>query len=103
MLPRDRIIAPSVYALSDREPPSSRSARRSPRVYYRQPCVTCGRTLRIHVELLGEHVTCQHCGRSFVARDPAASSAESDRQSPLLERANRLLSRLAAPTEAGQQ
>jgi DNA-directed RNA polymerase subunit M/transcription elongation factor TFIIS len=39
--------------------------------YFVQECPTCGRRLQVSVEYLGRKVACQHCGKTFTARDPA--------------------------------
>lgn len=63
--------------------------------YFQQPCPACGRRLLILVEYLGQQVCCGHCRRAFVARDASQDRGDVvDVDSPILERAERLLALL---------
>ena len=60
--------------------------------YFLQECPTCGRSLRIRVEYLGQQVACQHCGAKFQASAAyGASSSVTDGGSDILRRADKLL------------
>ena len=59
--------------------------------YFLQECPTCGRSLRIRVEYLGQQVACQHCGAKFQASDTHGASSSTDTGSEILRRADKLL------------
>ncbi len=46
--------------------------------FFNKPCPTCARMTQIKVSYLGRKVSCQHCGRNFVAADPDSQSAAID-------------------------
>lgn len=50
--------------------------------FFRRDCETCLTPLHIHVEHLGEHVSCPRCGHGFTATDSShqASAAEIELQ-----------------------
>lgn len=69
-----------------------------------QECPTCGRSLRVRVEYLGEQVVCQHCGAQFQAYEAhGASSSLTDVGSDVLRRANELLDSVQLPRRPGQE
>lgn len=57
---------------------------------FTQPCPTCGRQLRIPVELLGREVGCQHCQGQFVAGREECDHAPLQER-PLMERVDEIL------------
>jgi ribosomal protein L37AE/L43A len=65
--------------------------------HFTQPCPTCGRHMRIAVELLGRKVECQHCEAQFVggAEDDCLGTSSLER--PLMERVEEILRR-TSPT-----
>lgn len=68
---------------------------------FQQPCPACGRRMLILVEHLGRRVYCSHCGSPFTARDPAQpAGAWSNADSPMLARAELLLSLVESPRGA---
>lgn len=67
---------------------------------FTQPCPTCGRQLRIPVELLGREVGCQHCQGQFVAGQEEPLSHTPLHERPLMERVDEMLrqaNRMAEP------
>lgn len=59
--------------------------------YFLQACPTCGRSLRIRVEYLGQQVACQHCGAKFQASEASGVSSSTDTGSEVFRRADELL------------
>ncbi len=72
--------------------------------HFTQPCPTCGRQLRIAIDLLGREVGCQHCGAEFTGGCDGSSANHATLEAPLLERVEAILRRSdeyvhAAPLE----
>ena len=63
---------------------------------FNQPCPTCGRQMRISVELLGRDVACQHCHAEFVAGQEPAGEQVPPREQVLMDRVEEML-RQATP------
>ena len=65
---------------------------------FQQECPCCGRPLWILAEHRGQQVTCSHCRRRFVARDPSGGFHPGPEASPpMLDRAEQLLRLLESP------
>jgi hypothetical protein len=79
---------PADSAASGRGTAAGTSRARVP-MHFQQSCPTCGRRLRILVQHLGWHVSCTHCGRTFVARDETQQADGGCRS--LLDQVDRLL------------
>lgn len=66
---------------------------------FTQPCPTCGRQMRISVELLGREVACQHCHAEFVAGQEPAGDLTAAREQDLLNRVDEMLRQATAEPE----
>jgi len=66
-----------------------------------QECPTCGRSLRVRIDLLGRSVACQHCQAQFLARDGSRFSRDADLawRPGIMERAQALLDASDTPPE----
>ena len=87
------VAAPNAKSRRKPEPVCQRSIV----TYFPTECSVCGRRLRVLVEHLGQVVACGHCGRSFVATDPASNSHAAQ---STLEKANQLLVRCSTMRSA---
>jgi len=82
---------------------SQATSRQSVPTYFQQPCPACGRRLLVPVRHLGQRVFCSHCGRRFVARDPAQQTWKTGEENgSLLDRAERLLACLESSDGNGR-
>lgn len=66
-----------------------------------QDCPTCGRKLRIRLDLLGREVACKHCCAEFIAQHTEGVSASVPAKDPLLDRVEAAMQKAQAFVETG--
>jgi len=86
---------PTTPERSSAAPRQARVAGGAVATCFQQPCPACGRRLLIRVEHLGRRISCGHCRRRFVARDPSQDRSGGAEVGPsMLQRAEELLALL---------
>ena len=72
--------------------------------YFLQACPTCGRSLRVRFEYLGQQVVCKHCRGQFQACDTRdEGSSSTDVGSDILRRADELLDSVKLRRDSDQE